>query len=98
MEPSVCVCVYGFTSFDSNFLEKYPDHFVSPAETLFSKFKHTSGGKLSVTNYANTRAAHLIKHCVSSHHHSSVGYRNTTLELSECTLKKKEYNVKERQS
>ena len=92
----MCVCVYGFTSFVIDFLEKHPDHFVSPVrlsgsavETLFSHFKHTSGGKLSATNYANTRAAHLIKHCVSSHHHSSVGYRDTSLELPECTLEKK---------
>ncbi|XP_065911308.1 uncharacterized protein [Dysidea avara] len=94
------VCIYGFKSFASNFLEKYPDHFISPVrlsgsavETLFSQFKHTAGGKLSATNYANTRAAHLIKHCVTAHH-SSVGYRDATLQLSECTLEKKQYNKK----
>ena len=94
------VCVYGFKSFAANFLEKYPDHFISPVrlsgsavETLFSQFKHTAGGKLSATNYANTQAAHLIKHCVTAHH-SSVGYRDATLQLSECTLEKKQYNKK----
>ncbi|XP_065903644.1 uncharacterized protein [Dysidea avara] len=94
------VCIYGFKSFAANFLEKYPDHFISPVrlsgsavETLFSQFKHTAGGKLSATNYANTRAAHLIKHCVTAHH-SSVGYRDATLQLSECTLEKKQYNKK----
>ena len=99
------MCVYGFTSFVGGFLDKYPDYFVSlvrlsgsAVETLFSQFKHTSGGKLSATNYANTRAAHLIKHCVSSHHHRSVGYRDTALQLSESTLEKKKYNTKEKQS
>ena len=94
------VCVYGFKSSAANFLEKYPDHFISPVrlsgsavETLFSQFKHTAGGKLSATNYANTQAAHLIKHCVTAHH-SSVGYRDATLQLSECTLEKKQYNKK----
>jgi len=77
----------------SNFLDKYPDHLVSPVKLSGSAvetlFKHTSGGKLSATNYGYTRAAHLIKHCVGSHHHSSVGYRDTALQLSECTLEKK---------
>ena len=89
------VCVYGFNNFAVDFLEKYPDNFISPVrlsgsavETLFSQFKHTAGGKLSATNYANTRAAHLIKHCVTVHH-SSVGYRDANLQLSECSLEKK---------
>jgi len=75
MGPPACVCVYGFMNFVTKFLEKYPSHFVSPVrlsgsavETLFSQFKHTAG---SATNYANTRAAHLIKHCVATHHSSA---------------------------
>jgi len=94
------ICVYEFRNFAVDFLEKYPTHFISPVrlsgsavETLFSQFKHTAGSKLSAINYANTQAAHLIKHCVSAHH-SSVGYRDATLHLSECTLEKKQYNKK----
>jgi len=59
------ICVYGFKNFSAEFLQKYPNHFVSPikrsgsaAETLFS---HTAGDKLNAINYAYTRAAHLIK-------------------------------------
>ena len=96
------VCVYGFQNFVADFLEKYPNHFISPVrlsgsavETLFSQFKFTAGGKLSATNYANTRAAHLIKHCVTAHH-SSAGYRDANLQLTECTLGKKQYNIKKK--
>ena len=86
------VCVYGFTHFTEWFLHQYPNHFVSPlqlsrsaVETLFSQFKHSCAGKLSSSNYATARAAHLIKHTVASHH-SSKGYRDTSLHLSEGTL------------
>ena len=58
--------------------------FVSPAqlsgsavETLFSQFKHTAGGKFSVTNYLSARAANLIKHCMATVHSSLIGYRDT---------------------
>ena len=94
------MCVYGFMNFVTEFWEIFPNHFVSPVrlsgsavETLFSQFKHTAGGKLSATNYANTRAAHLIKHCVATYH-SSAGYRDATLQVTECTLQKKQYNIK----
>ena len=93
------VCVYGFTGFVHEFLTKYPNHFVSPVrlsgsavETLFSQFKHTTGGKLSATNYSSARAANLIKHCVAPTHSTSVGYRDTHLQISECILEKKQYN------
>lgn len=91
------VCVYGMTGFAEWFLHEYPNHFISPirlsgsaVETLFSQFKHCSGGKLSSSNYAVARASHLIKHTVSSHH-SSKGYRDVPLDLPECALQKKKY-------
>ena len=53
------VCVYGMTSFADWFLSQYPNHFISPirlsgsaVETLFSQFKHSSGGnKLGNCSY-----------------------------------------------
>jgi len=90
------VCVYGMTSFAEWFLYQYPQHFISPirlsgstVETLFSQFKHCSGGKLSPSNYAVARASHLMKHTVSSHHRSSKGYRDTPLNLVDGILQKK---------
>jgi len=59
--------VYGFKDFAHSFLDEFPEHFTCPlqpsgsaVETLFSQFKHTSGGKLSSTNYSTARATHLI--------------------------------------
>ena len=85
------------TSFAEWFLNHYPEYFISPirlsgsaVETLFSQFKHCSGGKLSSTNYAIARASHLIKHTISSHH-SSKGYRDIGLDLSHGVLEKKKY-------
>ena len=84
-------------SFTEWFLSQYPNHFISPirlsgsaVETLFSQFKHSSGGKLSASNYAIARASHLIKHTVSSHH-SSKGYRDSALDLPDGVLQKKKY-------
>ena len=94
------VCVYSFSSFVKEFLEEFPEHFISPlrlsgsaVETLFSQFKHTAGGKLSATNYSTARAAHLIKHTIA-YHHSSVSYRDVPLHLTECTLQQKKYGCK----
>ena len=66
--------MYGFSGFIEEFFHKYPgDHFISPLrlsgsaiETLFSQFKHASGGKLSAVNYETARATHLVKHTVVS--------------------------------
>jgi len=88
-----CICVYEFKNFAAKFFTEVPKSLCQSNKTFFSEFKHTAGGKLSATNYANTRAAHLIKHCVKAHH-SSIGYHNATLHLSECTLEKKQYNKK----
>jgi len=89
--------VNGMMSFAEWFLHQYPNHFITPirlsgsaVETLFSQFKHCSGGKLSSTNYAVARASHLIKHTVSSHH-SSKGYRDAALDLPDGVLEKKKY-------
>jgi len=62
----------------------------SVIETLFSQYKHTSGGKLSAANYSRARAAHLVEHCVSCHDWSK-GYRDVPLQLSECVLGRKMY-------
>ena len=94
------ICVYSFSSFVRSFLEEFPDYFISPVrlsgsavETLFSQFKHTSGGKLSSLNYVTARAAHLIKHTVA-YHHSSVSYRDVPLHLSDTMLQKMKYRQK----
>ncbi|XP_065907460.1 uncharacterized protein [Dysidea avara] len=94
------ICVYGFESFCTYFLNRYPNRFVSPlrvsgsaVESLFSQYKRSAGGKLDAINYPISRAAHLIKETVSTHHSGS-GYRNQSL----CTfqgdvcLKRKQYN------
>jgi len=79
------VCVHGILGFTNYFFQEYPDYFISPVrlsgsavETLFSQFKHTSGGKLSSANYSTARAAHLVKHTVS-YHDGSKGYRDVPL-------------------
>jgi len=94
------VCVHGFNGFAEEFLNKYPNNFISPLrlsgsaiETLFSQFKHVAGGKLSSVNYETARAAHLVKHTVVSHH-SGLEYRNASLSIPEGTLEKKKYNRK----
>ena len=71
------------------FLETYPTYFVSPlclsgssVESLFSQYKHSSGGKLDSVNYATSRAAHLVKQSVSTHH-SGKEYRDQLLDTVE---------------
>ena len=93
--------MYGFSNFVQAFLEEFPDYFISPVrlsgsavETLFSQFKHTTGGKLSSVSYVTARAAHLIKHSVA-YHHSSVSYRDVPLHLSDGVLEKKKYSKSE---
>ena len=94
--------MYSFSSFVKEFLEEFPELFVSPlrlsesaVETLFSQFKHTAGGELSATNYYTAKAAHPIKHTVA-YHHSSVSYRDVPLHLTECTLQKKKYGCNDK--
>ena len=88
----MCSANNGHTIFEDRDLYEYPDHFISPiqlsgsaVETLFSQFKHCSGGKLSSSNYAVVQVSHLIKYTVSSHH-SSNGYRDVPLDFPECAL------------
>ena len=78
-------------------MNEYPDHFISPirlsgsaVETLFSQFKHSTGGKLSASNCTVARVANLVKNVVAAHH-SSTSYRDTSLNLSGCQLEKKQY-------
>ena len=91
------VCVYSFISFAEWFFEEYPEHFLSPVrlsgsavETLFSQFKHSTGGKLSAGNYATARCANLVKNVVAPHH-SSKNYRDVPIQLPDSTLVKKKY-------
>lgn len=55
--------IYAFKLFCDHF-SKYPHHFISPlrisgsaVETLFSQYKHNSGGKLDAVNYPIARGA-----------------------------------------
>ena len=68
------------------FFDTYPTHFISPlrlsgssVESLFSQYKHSSGGKLDSVNYVTSRAAHLVNQSVSSHH-SGKQYRDQLLD------------------
>ena len=94
------ICVDGFESFCSYFLNKYPDRFVSPlrvsgsaVESLFSQYKRSAGGKLDAINYPISRAAQPIKETVSTHHCGS-GCRDHSLSTSQVDvdLKRKKYN------
>ena len=91
--------VYGFKAFCKYFFERYPGYFIAPlrisgsaVESLFSQFKHNSGGKLDACNYATARCAHLVKQSASGHH-SGAGYRDQTLSFMEIPLRKKEYGT-----
>ena len=88
--PSFCKKFY----FQNILLSTYSMLSRSAVETLFSRFKHTAGGKLSSTNYSTARAAHLVKHTVA-YHHSSVSYRDVPLHLSNDILEKKQYGCKQ---
>jgi len=91
--------VYGFKAFCKYFFERYPGYFIAPlrisgsaVESLFSQFKHNSGGKLDACNYATARCAYLVKQSASGHH-SGAGYRDQTLSFMEIPLRKKEYGT-----
>jgi len=94
------ICVYGFESFCTYFLNKHPDRFVSPlrvsgsaVESLFSQYKRSAGEKLDAINYPISRAAQLIKETVSTHHSGS-GYRDQSIGTcqGDVHLKRKKYN------
>lgn len=93
------ICVYGFESFCIDFLNRYPDRFVSPlrvsgsaVESLFSQYKRSAGGKLDAANYTISWAAQLIKQTVSAHH-SGTGYRDLSLDtLTDVELQRKKYS------
>ena len=94
------ICVYGFESFCTYFLNRYPDRFVSPlrvsgsaVESLFSQYKQSANGKLDAINYPISRAAQLIKQTVSLHH-SGEGYRNQCLDTcqTDVHLQRKKYD------
>ena len=44
----------------------------------FSQYKHSSGGKLDAVNYVTSRAAHLVKQSVATHH-SGKQYRDDSI-------------------
>ena len=90
--------VYGFRGFTEWFLKTYPTYFIAPlrlsgssVESLFSQYKHSSGGKLDAVNYVTSRAAHLVKQSVTTHH-SGKQYRDESLNIIEIPLQKKTYN------
>lgn len=94
------VDVYGFRGFCEHFFCNYPGYFVSPlrlsgsaVESLFSQYKYNAGGKLDSSNYITSRAAHLIKQTVATHH-SGKGYRDKDLQIACMPLKRKQYNSK----
>jgi len=63
-------------------------------ESLFSQYKHNTGGKLDSANYSTARAVHLVKQCVTDHH-GGKEYRGNSLSIIE--IPKKKYNKKESQ-
>ncbi len=92
------VCVYGFQSFCSDFLQRHPGYYITPmkwngsaVETLFSQFKQIAGNKLDSTNYSTARKAFLTKRLVHGHKASAAvkGYRDTPLYARDMPLRKK---------
>ena len=90
--------MYGLKGLCTWFFETYPTHFISPlrlsgssVESLFSQYKHSSGGKLDSVNFVTSRAAYLVKQSVTSHH-SGKQYRDQLLDTVEVPLHKKQYN------
>ena len=88
------IMVFGFSKFCDDFFEKYDGKFFiipkrlngSAIETLFSQFKHLTGGKLSSTNYATARAAYLMKVDIHGRHSGETDYRNVDLYLRESEM------------
>ena len=66
----------------------------SAVETLFSQFKYSAGGKLDSVNYSRSRAAYIVKQCVSTHH-SGKGYRDALLSTSSIPIQKKNTTAKD---
>ena len=90
--------MYGLKGLCACCFETYPTHFISPlhlygssVESLFSQYKHSSGGKLDSVNFVTSRAAHLVKQSVSSHH-SGKQYRDQLLDTVEVPLHTKQCN------
>lgn len=88
------VMLYGFKEFAEDFFQKYQNNFfISPKrfngsaiETLFSQFKYITGSKLSAANYAQARAAYLMKVDIHGRHHGEADYRNVALYLRQQNL------------
>jgi hypothetical protein len=88
------VMIYGFKEFAEDFFMKYGDSFfISPKrfngsaiETLFSQFKYITGSKLSATNYAQARAAYLMRVDIHGRHHGEDNYRNVPLYIRQHEL------------
>jgi hypothetical protein len=88
------IMIYGFKEFSEDFFTKYGDNFfISPKrfngsaiETLFSQFKHITGAKLSAANYAQARAAYLMRVDIHGRHHGEADYRNVPLFLRQQDL------------
>lgn len=88
------IMVYGFSAFAQDFFTKYGnDFFISPKrfngsaiETLFSQFKFITNSKLSAANYAQARAAYLMRVDIHGRHHGEADYRNVPLYLRQHNL------------
>ncbi|XP_014670998.1 PREDICTED: uncharacterized protein LOC106811792 [Priapulus caudatus] len=94
------VMYFGFTGLVSSFMERHPDHFISPlringsaVETLFSQFKARAGGKLSSLNYETSLRSYLTKRnlavATKTIHHSARGYRDVELKISHAPMVRK---------
>ena len=88
------IIIFGFKEFAIDFFNKYGDNFfISPKrfngsaiETLFSQFKHITGAKLSAVNYAQARAAYLMKVDIHGRRYGEEHYRNVSLYLRQQQL------------
>ena len=86
------ICYYGFTCFCNSFLKSHPGYFVTPLcingsaiETLFSQFKHGSGGTLMASSYSSVRAKLITKRTIHGTHVRDP-YRDAPLYIRETDL------------
>lgn len=61
----------------------------SAVEILFSQFKYSDGGNWIRLTIQKSRAAYLVKQCVSTHHLGK-GYHDAILSNSFISIKKKQ--------
>ena len=93
--------IYGFEALCHTFLERNTEHYICPlrlsgsaVESLFGQLKFSAGGKLDAVKYQTSQASVLTKQALSGHH-STKGYRDTTLSIHAMPLEKKKYARKQ---